>query len=1108
LLGPVEATLDGRPIPLGATKQRALLAMLALEPNVTVPVARLVDGLWGEDPPATATKMVQLYVSQLRRLLAAEGTGAAIVTHGRGYELRMDAEAVDVVRLQRLVERAARADEAVSDAAREALALWHGGALADVAGEPFAATEIRRLDELRLRATELAAAADLAAGREREALARIEPMIEAHPLHERLHALRMLALYRAGRQADALAAFVAARWRLVDEAGLEPGVELRALHERILRQDPALLCTAAEPATAGAGRRGAPHPAADDRPPRRGRSRSLHPRPLLLAAGVVIALTVALVAALRAGGPQGLSGIEGGAVGVIDPDSATITQAYRVGSASGPITAGGRSVWLADPDAGTVARIRPDGGDPVVTIPVGPAPVGLAFGAGSLWVAGGEAGEVVQVAPSTDRIVQRIPVGNGLRSVAVGYGAVWAATALDGEVVRIDLRTRAEHWTAVGDQPVAVAVGAGAVWAVAEESGTLVRIDPRSGDVLAPIAVGNGPSAVAVGAGAVWTANRQDGTVSRVDPATDRVTATLPAGRAPTALTVADGALWVADASGAILRLDPRTGATTDTITTSGSPIALTTADGAIWASAAPPPAAHHGGTLRVGLRAILLDPAYGGYDSTAILAVGLAYDGLFGWRRAAGAAGARLVPALARDVPVPTDDGRRYVVRLRPGLTFSDGTPVRATDVRASFERAMLVNAAPGLLPRMLKAVRGIERCRPTHHTCDLSRGIVADDRTGTVVFRLRRPDPELLDKLTFGLLAVVPTGTPHRLLRSRPIPGTGPYRVAEVVPHHRALLTRNPHFLPRGLARRPDGFADRIAIAMGAQRTQVAAAVRGTLDVEPLTSTLTAAQLAGLRTRIGARLRSGAYAFTEYAWLNVHTAPFDDPRVRRALDLAVDRRAVVEQSGGLDAGSPTCQILPPGLPGYRPFCRATLNPSPAGAWRGPDPARARRLVAASGTRGTPVTVMTWPDRRTFGHQLVHTLRVLGYPTRLRVLPSLDALLVAAHDPRQHPQVGFGGWIADVPEPAPMLRALVGCHDLSNASQFCDPSIDRAIERAEAAGDSAGAAWQQVERRIAARAPLIPVVARRQVLVTSPRAGNVQFHPLTGVLLEQVWVR
>ena len=229
LLGPIEARLDERPIALGAPKQRAVLAMLALQAGRTVSADRLAEGLWGEQPPASAPKMVQLYVSQLRRLL--EGDGAQIVTRGRGYELRLADGAVDAIEFERLLEQ---------DRARDALALWHGEPLADVADEPFAAAEIRRLDELRVRAAEQAIDADLAAGRHDEVIGELEALIDEHPLRERLHAQRMLALYRAGRQAEALNAYREARSVLVDQIGVEPGAELRRLHEAILAQDPAL----------------------------------------------------------------------------------------------------------------------------------------------------------------------------------------------------------------------------------------------------------------------------------------------------------------------------------------------------------------------------------------------------------------------------------------------------------------------------------------------------------------------------------------------------------------------------------------------------------------------------------------------------------------------------------------------------------------------------------------------------------------------------------------------------------------------------------------------------------------------------------------------------
>jgi DNA-binding SARP family transcriptional activator len=239
LLGPVELRAGGSALSLGGTKQRALLGMLALEANRAVSLERLIDGLWGERSPASAAKNVQLYVSQLRRVLLDGGAAAAIVTRGRSYELAVEPDAVDVVRFERLLAEAVRAREAgrVSGAARAALELRRGAPLADVAGEPFAASEIRRLEDLRACSIELAIEQDLAAGRCREVIGELDSVLAQHPLRERLHVLRMLALYRCGRQAEALEDYRQVRRALTEELGIEPGRELRELQAAVLRHD-------------------------------------------------------------------------------------------------------------------------------------------------------------------------------------------------------------------------------------------------------------------------------------------------------------------------------------------------------------------------------------------------------------------------------------------------------------------------------------------------------------------------------------------------------------------------------------------------------------------------------------------------------------------------------------------------------------------------------------------------------------------------------------------------------------------------------------------------------------------------------------------------------
>jgi WD40 repeat protein/DNA-binding SARP family transcriptional activator len=243
VLGRVDALIDGQALPLGGRKQRSVVAMLALNANSTLSGDELIDGLWGDDPPASAAKNLQLYVSRLRKALADGHAEAEILTRGRGYELRLPAGAVDALRFEHLVEEAARepaAAAAANGAAAAALELWHGAPLADVASEPFAAPEIGRLEELHLRAIELATDAELAAGRHVEVIARLEELITEEPLRERLHAQRMLALYRAGRQAEALEAYRESRETLVEQIGVEPGPELQRLHGAILAQDPSL----------------------------------------------------------------------------------------------------------------------------------------------------------------------------------------------------------------------------------------------------------------------------------------------------------------------------------------------------------------------------------------------------------------------------------------------------------------------------------------------------------------------------------------------------------------------------------------------------------------------------------------------------------------------------------------------------------------------------------------------------------------------------------------------------------------------------------------------------------------------------------------------------
>ena len=257
ILGSLQVLADDRQIALGGAQQREVLAILLVHRGEVVSVDRIVDELWGERPPDRATKTVQVYVSRLRKAL---GDGV-VATRGGGYALDLNGEFVDADRFSRLADEGREAlDNGDPRRARETLtaglALWRGPALADFAYERFAQNEAARLEELRLVALENRAEADLALGHHAELVPELESRVREHPTRERLREQLMLALYRSGRQVEALETYRDARRTLDEELGLEPGSRLQQLERSILTHDPAIEAPrpgAPWPCCAGAG---------------------------------------------------------------------------------------------------------------------------------------------------------------------------------------------------------------------------------------------------------------------------------------------------------------------------------------------------------------------------------------------------------------------------------------------------------------------------------------------------------------------------------------------------------------------------------------------------------------------------------------------------------------------------------------------------------------------------------------------------------------------------------------------------------------------------------------------------------------------------------------
>jgi peptide/nickel transport system substrate-binding protein len=254
---------------------------------------------------------------------------------------------------------------------------------------------------------------------------------------------------------------------------------------------------------------------------------------------------------------------------------------------------------------------------------------------------------------------------------------------------------------------------------------------------------------------------------------------------------------------------------------------------------------------------------------------------------------------------------------------------------------------------------------------------------------------------------------------------------------------------------------------------------------------------------------------AETWFMYLDVTSPPFSDPRVRQALNYAIDRERLSELAGGL--GSPTCQILPPNYPGYQPYCPYTLRPSTDGSWEAPDLARAQLLAEAADTAGTSVTVWTSPILANGAGQAVaqHVTEVLdqlGFEARLHVERDFGVFVDAALAGEQDLQIYLAAWFSDYPKESGFIPVQFECQGAANLIGFCDPELDRNMERARQleVTDPAGARalWIQVERRIVDQAPVVPLFNLPIVHLVSERVGNYQAHPQWTVLIDQLWVR
>ncbi|MDX6520910.1 MAG: hypothetical protein QOF08_1515 [Gaiellales bacterium] len=580
VLGRLEVVGEAGPLALPAGKQRVLVAALLIDANRAVSADRLIDRMWGERPPATAAKNLQVLVSQLRKAL---GEGA-IETVSGGYVLHAQPGATDVERFEALLEQG-RGDlaggraQAAQRALEDALTLVRGAPYEDQAYEDFLRDEVGRLEQLITEAREERLEAMLAQDLPAQALPDLRKLAAEHPTRERTVTLLAAALARTGRRAEALELYDSTRRLLAEQVGIEPGERLRRLHAAILasqeqvRADDSL-------AAPGMRRRRAPVAA--------------------LAGGlllVIAAVTAALVLS-RGESAAGIELIGPNSVASVDPATGRLVAQYGVGGTPTSIATDGSAIWALNADDATISRIDPVAGS-IVRSP-GHSPSDLVYAGDALWMSyadrtpdGGFALGVARLDPVTLRVLAQAALPNpaapasypgvplavtggavyviggdhiyrfdsqtlrltasarpGGDAIAAGEGAVWVVRG-GADLIRLDPATlaagRPMHIPTQGGL-FQLAVGGGSVWA-ADNSGLVWRIDPVTTGSADSIRVGLSAGDVAFGDGEVWATSAVDGTVARIDPQTERVRR-FAIGNAPQSVTVAGGRVLVTVAGG------------------------------------------------------------------------------------------------------------------------------------------------------------------------------------------------------------------------------------------------------------------------------------------------------------------------------------------------------------------------------------------------------------------------------------------------------------------------------------------------------------------------------------------------------------------------------
>jgi peptide/nickel transport system substrate-binding protein len=461
------------------------------------------------------------------------------------------------------------------------------------------------------------------------------------------------------------------------------------------------------------------------------------------------------------------------------------------------------------------------------------------------------------------------------------------------------------------------------------------------------------------------------------------------------------------------------------------------------------------------------LDPAYS-YTVEGWEAMWNVYLSLLGYKHVNGPDGATIVPALAQALPQVSADGLTYTMTLRPGLKYSDGTPVKASDFEYAIKRDFLVDS-PGV--GFFTNIVGADEFSKSKKG-DIS-GITTDDATGKITIKLLKPQGDFQNILATIFAAPVPQGTPSKDQSTTPIPSTGPYQIQSYTPNRQFVLVRNPNFKPTENipATNPDKMTFKIVEDDSAALQQV---INGQADYN--FHPIPVDRLADVQQKYGDQLKIYTPANTYYFFMNNKLAPFNNLKVRQAVNYGIDRNALVRLYGGL--ATPTENVLPPTYPAYK---KHNLYPH--------DLAKAKQLIQQAGVKGTAVTV--WTSNRDTAKKpaayLQDVLNQMGFKAKLKVIDA-SIYWTTVGNQATKAQIGFADWFQDYPHPLDWFDVLLNGERITqthnnNYSNFNNANVNSTINKLKTEPtltDAVNQQWAQLDNTVMQNAAWAPYVNRQ----------------------------